>query len=83
MAHGVRLSYPDFAKYFHLHTDASDIQLGGVIVEEGKSIFLFAQAYASTEDLYGYGKRVTVHCWNYIVVSHYPSRVPLDIPVGS
>ena len=35
MARKILLTYPDFTKTFHLFTDASDIQLGGVIVQEG------------------------------------------------
>ena len=34
------LAYPDFTKPFNLYTDASDLQLGATLVQEGKPIGL-------------------------------------------
>jgi pullulanase/glycogen debranching enzyme len=34
----VQLSYPDFNKSFDIYMDASDIQLGAVIAQEGRPI---------------------------------------------
>ena len=31
------LSFPDFNKEFHIYTDASNTQLGAVIMQEGKT----------------------------------------------
>ena len=36
MAKKILLSYPDFSKPFHIYTDASDKQLGGIIVQDDK-----------------------------------------------
>ena len=43
MARNILLTYPNFTKTFHLFTDASDIQLGGVIVQEGKLISFYSR----------------------------------------
>ena len=32
------LAFPDFSKEFHIYVDASDYQLGGVIMQEGKPL---------------------------------------------
>ena len=32
------LAYPDFSKEFHIHTDASNVQLGAVIMQKNKPI---------------------------------------------
>ena len=34
----ILLTYPNFNKYFDIHTDASDLHLVEVIIQEGKSI---------------------------------------------
>ena len=34
------LTYPGFSKHFTIHTDASDVKLGTVIIQEGKTIAL-------------------------------------------
>jgi len=38
MAHEVFLYYPDHNKPFHVYTDASDYQLGAVILQDGKPV---------------------------------------------
>jgi len=43
MARKVLLSYPDFTQDFHLFTDASDMQFGGVIVQQGKPISFYSR----------------------------------------
>ena len=37
------LSYPDFNKPFDIHTDASDLQLGAVISQNGKPIAFYSR----------------------------------------
>ena len=37
------LAYPDFSKPFHIHTDASDVQLGACIAQEGKPIAFYSR----------------------------------------
>ena len=43
MAKKILLSYPDFSKPFHIYTDASDKQLGGIIVQDDKPIALYSR----------------------------------------
>ena len=38
-----KLSLPDFTKLFHLYTDASDIQLGATLVQDGKSLGFYTR----------------------------------------
>jgi hypothetical protein len=38
----VCLSYPDFNKPFHIHTDASHYQLGGVISQDNHPIAFYS-----------------------------------------
>ena len=52
MALKVLLSYPDFTKDFHLYCDASDIQLGGVIVQEGKPISYYSRKHMPPQKNY-------------------------------
>jgi len=37
------LAYPDFSKKFVIHTDASHMQLGAVILQDGKPIAFYSQ----------------------------------------
>jgi hypothetical protein len=39
----VTLSYPDFSKPFHIHTDASKVQLGGVISQSHKPLAFYSR----------------------------------------
>ena len=43
----VLLSNPDFTKGFDLHTDASDLQTGGVMSQEGKPLGFFSKKFSS------------------------------------
>ena len=43
MARETLLAYPDFSKEFHIHTDASDVQLGAVILQENRPIAFFSR----------------------------------------
>ena len=46
------LTYPDFAKPFDVYTDASDKQLGAVILQEGKPIAHFSRTLNSAQRNY-------------------------------
>ena len=49
----VLLSYPDFEKPFHIYTDASDHQLGAVIMQDKKPLaFLFKKAQYSPKKIH-------------------------------
>ena len=37
------LAYPDFTKPFNLYTDASDLQLGATLVQDGKTIGFYTR----------------------------------------
>ena len=37
------LAYPYFSKKFTIHTEASDVQLGAVIMEEGKPLDFYSR----------------------------------------
>ena len=52
LAADIMLAYPDFSKTFEIYTDASDYQLGGVIMQNGKPIAFFKKIKISTEKLY-------------------------------
>ena len=41
MARDTLLTYPDFNEEFKIHTDASNFQLGVVIIQKGKTIALY------------------------------------------
>jgi hypothetical protein len=50
----ILLFYPDFNKPFHLYTDASDHQLGAVIMQDKKLKPLFAKAQYSSKAVYNH-----------------------------
>ena len=43
MARETLLAFPDFNKPFEIHTDASKLQLGGIISQEGKPIAFYSR----------------------------------------
>jgi hypothetical protein len=53
----VMLSFPDFNKPFELHTDASDYQLGSVIMQERKPIAFYSRKLNSAQRNYTTGER--------------------------
>ncbi len=52
MARETLLSYPDFSKEFHIHTDASKVQLGTVISQEGHPIAFFSRKLTPAQTCY-------------------------------
>jgi hypothetical protein len=48
----VRLCYPDFNKPFHLYTDASDHQLGAVIMQDKKPIAFYSRKLNTSQKQY-------------------------------
>jgi transposase InsO family protein len=53
----VLLSFPDYNKPFHLHTDASDYQLGAVLSQEGKPIAFFSRKLTGAQRNYSAGEK--------------------------
>jgi ribonuclease HI len=51
-----RLSYPDFSKPFDLYTDASDLQLGATLVQEGKPLGFYTRKLNSAQMKYTVGE---------------------------
>ena len=41
VAYNILLAYPDFNNQFEVYTDASDFQLGAVILRQEKPIYLY------------------------------------------
>jgi hypothetical protein len=52
-----RLSYPDFSKPFDLYTDASDLQLGATLVQEGKPLGFYTRKLNSAQMNYTIGEK--------------------------
>jgi hypothetical protein len=48
----VMLTFPDFAKPFHIYTDASDKQLGAVITQDEKPIAFYSGKLNSAQQRY-------------------------------
>ena len=42
------LTFPNFNKTFHIYTDASDYQLGAVIMQENKPIAFYSRKFNKT-----------------------------------
>jgi len=51
------LAFPDFTKPFHVHVDASDIQLGGVISQDNKPIAFYSRKLTPTQQNYTTSER--------------------------
>ena len=52
VAHDTLLSYPYFNKKIDIHTDASDYQIGAVIIQEGKPIALYIHKLTGPQTQY-------------------------------
>jgi hypothetical protein len=53
----VMLTFPDFAKPFHIYTDASDKQLGSVITQDEKPIAFYSRKLNSARQKYTTGEQ--------------------------
>jgi hypothetical protein len=53
----VMLSFPDFNKPFEIHTDASDFQLGAVIMQERQPVAFYSRKLNPAQWNYTTGKR--------------------------
>ena len=46
------LTYPDFNENFKIHTNASDLKLGAVILRKGKPIALYSRNHTLSRQSY-------------------------------
>jgi hypothetical protein len=51
------LAFPDFEKEFHVYTDASNKQLGAVIMQEGKPLAFYSRKLSSAQTCYTTGEQ--------------------------
>ena len=51
------LAYPDFSKPFHVYTDASDIQLGAVIMQDDRPLAFYSRKLNSAQKNYTTGEQ--------------------------
>jgi hypothetical protein len=51
------LAFPDFRKEFHMYTDASNKQLGAVIIQEGKPLAFYSRKLNSAQTRYSTGEQ--------------------------
>ena len=63
------LAYPNFSKPFHIHTDASDVQLGVCISQDGKPIAFYSRKlnpaqtkYTTTEQELSFLTLISILC---------------------
>ena len=47
-----KLAFPDFSKPFYLYTDASDIQLGATLVQDGKPLGFYTRKFNKRQHSY-------------------------------
>ena len=52
VAHNTLLTYPDFNETFKIHTDASALQLGAIIIQKGKPIAFYSIKLTDAQQRY-------------------------------
>ena len=52
-----KLAFPDFSKPFHLYTDASNIQLGATLVQDGKPLGFYTRKLNKAQQSYTVGEK--------------------------
>ena len=57
MSHETILAYPNFDKPFHIYTDASNLQLGAVIMQEDKPLAFYSRKLNSAQRNYTTGEQ--------------------------
>ena len=57
MEHETLLVYPHFSKEFHIYADACNIQLGGVIMQNGKLLMFYTRKLNKAQAKYITGKQ--------------------------
>ena len=57
VARETMLYFPDYSKPFDLYTDASDLQLGAVVMQDGHPIAFFSRKLTSYQRNYGVGQK--------------------------
>ena len=57
IATSTALAYPDFTKPFHIYTDASNKQLGSVLMQEGKPLAFYSRKLNSAQRNYTTGEQ--------------------------
>ena len=57
MSQETALAFPDFQKEFHVYTDASDYQLGAVIMQEGKPLAFYSRKLNQAQQGYTTGEQ--------------------------
>jgi hypothetical protein len=53
----IKRSFPDFSKEFHVYIDASDYQLGGLIMQDDKPLAFYSHTLLSAQMNYTTGKK--------------------------
>jgi CRISPR/Cas system CMR-associated protein Cmr5 small subunit len=57
MSRETLLSFPDFSKLFHIYADASDYQLGSVIMQDGKLLAFYSSKLDKAQRNYTTGEQ--------------------------
>ena len=57
IARQTMLTFPDFNKEFHIYTDASDYQLGAVIMQDGKPLAFYSRKLNAAQKNYTTGEQ--------------------------
>ena len=79
----VMLSFPDYTKRFELYTDASDKQLGAVLMQGEKVLAFFSKKLNNAQQKYGVGEKEMLSVVEalkdfYTMIHGYPIDVFID-----